>query len=35
MEIFVRNGVAPMPFYRKTEIDDTELAALMAYLTRR
>jgi mono/diheme cytochrome c family protein len=35
VELFVRNGVATMPFYRKTEIDDTELAALVAYLVRR
>jgi mono/diheme cytochrome c family protein len=34
VELFVRNGVATMPFYRKTEIDDQELAALAAYLTR-
>jgi mono/diheme cytochrome c family protein len=32
--LFVRNGVATMPFYRKTEIDDAELAALVAYLVR-
>ena len=32
--VFVRNGVATMPFYRKTEIDDAELAALVAYLVR-
>lgn len=35
IELFVRNGVATMPFYRKTEIADTELAALAAYLTKR
>jgi mono/diheme cytochrome c family protein len=35
IELFVRNGVATMPFYRKTEIDDVELAALVAYLTQR
>ena len=32
--LFVRSGVATMPFYRKTEIDDAELAALVAYLVR-
>lgn len=31
---FVRNGVSVMPFYRKTEISDAELAALGAYLSR-
>ncbi len=30
----VRQGVYSMPFFRKTEIDDEELAALTAYLTR-
>ena len=29
---FVRNGVSVMPFFRKTEITDAELAALAAYL---
>lgn len=29
---FVRNGVSIMPFFRKTEISDAELAALAAYL---
>ena len=29
---FVRNGVSVMPFFRKTEISDAELAALAAYL---
>jgi mono/diheme cytochrome c family protein len=33
IEFFVRNGIATMPFYRKTEISDTDLAALSAYLT--
>lgn len=31
---FVRHGVATMPPFRKTEITDTELAQLSAYLTR-
>ena len=31
---FVRQGVATMPFYRKTEISDPDLQALIAYLTR-
>jgi mono/diheme cytochrome c family protein len=32
--VFVRNGISVMPFYRKTEINDAELAALGAYLSR-
>lgn len=32
--LFVRNGVSVMPFFRKTEISDEELAAIGAYLTR-
>ncbi|HUF72309.1 MAG TPA: cytochrome c [Gammaproteobacteria bacterium] len=32
IELYVRNGVATMPFYRKTEISDEDLAALSAYL---
>lgn len=31
-ETFVRKGVSVMPPFRKTEIDDTDLAALAAYL---
>lgn len=31
--IFVRNGVAWMPPFRRTEISDAQLAALSAYLT--
>lgn len=31
---FVRNGVSIMPFFRKTEISDTELDKLAAYLAR-
>lgn len=30
---FVRNGISIMPFYRKTEISDADLAALGAYLS--
>ena len=33
--LFVRRGVATMPFYRKTEVSDADLAALAAYLTRK
>ena len=32
---FVRNGVALMPPFRKTEISDAELADLSAYLARK
>jgi mono/diheme cytochrome c family protein len=32
IELYVRNGVATMPFYRKTEISDADLAALAVYL---
>jgi (+)-pinoresinol hydroxylase len=31
----VRNGVYVMPRFRKTEISDTELDAVAAYLTRK
>ena len=31
---FVREGVSVMPFFRKTEISDTELDALSEYLMR-
>jgi mono/diheme cytochrome c family protein len=34
VEVFVRNGISVMPFYRKTEIDDADLSALGAYLSR-
>ncbi|MXS84413.1 cytochrome c [Nitrosomonas sp. HPC101] len=30
---FVRNGISIMPFFRKTEINDEELAAIGAYLS--
>lgn len=30
---FVRNGVSVMPFFRKTEIGDADLAALSRYIT--
>ena len=35
VKFFVRNGVATMPQFRKTEVSDADLAALAAYLTRR
>jgi mono/diheme cytochrome c family protein len=31
----VRNGVGPMPFFRKTEVSDADLKALGAYLSRK
>lgn len=34
VEVFVRNGLSIMPFFRKTEINDEELAAIGAYLSR-
>jgi len=30
----VRRGVSIMPFFRKTEVSDADLAAITAYLTR-
>ena len=35
VRFFVRNGVATMPQFRKTEVSDTDLTALAAYLTQR
>lgn len=32
---FVRTGVSVMPFFRKTEVSDDDLAALGAYLSRK
>lgn len=34
VSVFVRNGISVMPFFRKTEISDEELAAISAYLNR-
>jgi mono/diheme cytochrome c family protein len=34
VKTYVRQGITVMPFFRKTEIDDAELEALAAYLTR-
>lgn len=31
---YVRHGVSMMPFFRKTEVGDEDLKALIAYLTR-
>ena len=35
VKFYVRNGVATMPQFRKTEISEADLDALAAYLTRR
>ena len=35
VELYVRNGVATMPFFRPTEISDADLEALSAYLSGR
>ena len=32
---FVRNGFSVMPPYRKTELNDAELDAIISYLTRK
>jgi (+)-pinoresinol hydroxylase len=32
---FIRNGVAMMPQFRKTELDDAQAAAIAAYLARK
>lgn len=35
IEQAVRHGISIMPFFRKTEIDDEELRAMIFYLTRK
>jgi mono/diheme cytochrome c family protein len=35
VKLFVRNGVATMPQFRKTELSDADVDALGAYLTKR
>jgi (+)-pinoresinol hydroxylase len=35
VKFFVRNGVATMPQFRKTELSDADVDALAAYLTKR
>ena len=35
VKYFVRNGVQTMPFFRKTEISDSDLDALAAYLSAK
>jgi len=34
VKTFVRNGISIMPFFRKTEISDADLEAIVAYLGR-
>lgn len=34
IKAYVRNGITVMPTFRKTEISDTDLDAIAAYLTR-
>jgi mono/diheme cytochrome c family protein len=34
IKTFVRHGVLFMPMFRKTEVSDTDLDAIVAYLTR-
>lgn len=34
VEVIVRNGISIMPFFRKIEISDEELAAIGAYLSQ-
>jgi mono/diheme cytochrome c family protein len=35
IRFFTRNGVSIMPMFRKTEVSDSDLDAIVAYLTRR
>ena len=35
IERFTRHGVNMMPFFRKTEVSDQDLASMIAYLTRK
>ena len=35
VKFYVRNGSGMMPFFRKTEVSDTELDDLAAYLSRK
>jgi len=34
IKMYVRNGISVMPIFRKTEISDADLNAIIAYLTR-
>ncbi len=35
LRFVVRNGASIMPFFRKTEVSDADLAAVTAYLTQK
>ena len=35
IRLFTRNGISIMPMFRKTEVTDSDLEAVVAYLTRR
>jgi len=35
VKTIVRKGIATMPFYRKTELNDSDLDALAAYLVKK
>ena len=35
VRFYVRNGVAMMPYFRKTELSDVELGELAAYLSQK
>ena len=35
VQYFIRHGVAMMPFYRKTELNDAQAAVIADYLSRR
>jgi (+)-pinoresinol hydroxylase len=34
IKLYVRNGITVMPIFRKTEVSDVDLDAIVAYLTR-
>lgn len=35
VKLYVRNGIATMPFFRPTEVSDADLEALAAYLAKK
>ncbi len=35
VKFFIRNGIAMMPQFRKTELSDAQVAAIAAYLARK
>ncbi len=34
LKVFIRNGTVSMPMFRKTEVSDTDITAIAAYLAR-